>query len=444
MAENGEEGRLEFIFHFENMAGFEHLFHLTSMVNWNSERIADLPTIICETMMRPITSGNWQVLNTGIDIDFANQLVYFQGTRDSPLETHLYRVNYAKGSAHNESCLRLTKAKFTHFEISVFIKENLFLVKSSNLTTPTSIEAYRIPKPETAIFWTEEGVCPRPLAYLADDVDAPQQPKPEKLAKRESRGPEIFSFKNSDGDEIFGQIYKPENFDSNKKYPTIVYVYGGPRVQNIKNQFSASRSERHRMYSKFGYVVLTFDNRGSDNRGLKFEGVIKNHMGFFEVQDQVEGVKFVSQTMGIIDENRVAIEGWSYGGFMSLMAIAQYPEVFKIAISGAPVVDWRLYDSAYTERYLGLPEENPQAYNDSSVVQQVQNLPDEPNRLLLFHGMIDENVITTNMMVLIEKLTRACKPYDLKLFVQERHSMRSSRTVEYYEMTVLTYLQQFL
>ena len=113
---------------------------------------------------------------------------------------------------------------------------------------------YRIPKPETAIFWTEEGVCPRPLAYLADDPEAPQQPKPEKLAKRESRGPEIFSFKNSDGDEIFGQIYKPENFDSSKKYPTIVYVYGGPRVQNIKNQFSASRSERHRMYSKVSFL----------------------------------------------------------------------------------------------------------------------------------------------------------------------------------------------
>ena len=112
---------------------------------------------------------------------------------------------------------------------------------------------FRIPKPETAIFWTEEGVCPRPLAYLADDVDAPQQPKPEKLAKRESRGPEIFSFKNSNGDEIFGQIYKPENFESSKKYPTIVYVYGGPRVQNIKNQFSASRSERHRMYSKVSF-----------------------------------------------------------------------------------------------------------------------------------------------------------------------------------------------
>ncbi|CAG5112767.1 Oidioi.mRNA.OKI2018_I69.chr2.g6945.t1.cds [Oikopleura dioica] len=426
------------------MSGFEHLFYLTALLNWNADRIPDLQfnsTIMCETMIRPITTGNWQVQNTGIDIDFANQLVYFQGMRDSPLETHLYRVNYQKGNAHDESCLRLTKSNFNHFDISVFIDENMFLVKSSNVNTPTSIEIYRIPKPETAIFWTEEGVCPRPLAFLADDVTQTQQPKPEKLAKRESRGPEIFSFKNSSGDEIFGQIYKPENFDSKNKYPTIVYVYGGPRVQNIRNQFSASRSDRHRMYSKFGYVILTFDNRGSDNRGLKFEGVIKDHMGYYEVQDQVEGIAYVAQNMGFIDVNRVAIEGWSYGGFMSLMAIAQYPDVFKIAIS---VVDWRLYDSAYTERYLGLPQDNPKAYSDSSVVQQVPNLPDEPNRLLLFHGMIDENVITTNMMVLIEKLTRACKPYDLKLFVQERHSMRSSKTVEYYEMTVLTYLNQFL
>ena len=198
------------------------------------------------------------------------------------------------------------------------------------------------------------------------------------------------------------------------------------------------------MYTKFGYAIVVFDNRGSNNRGMDFEGEIKGNLGKVEIDDQVAGLNHVARTFGVIDLTRVAVEGWSYGGYMALMCLAKRPQIFKIAIAGAPVTDWKLYDTAYTERYLGLPATNPRGYKESSVLNYIDQFPSEPNRLLIFHGMIDENVLFYNTTQLIEKLTQKGKPYDFKIFPQERHSLRSNSSINFYEITVLNYLAHHL
>ena len=141
---------------------------------------------------------------------------------------------------------------------------------------------------------------------------------------------ELFSFKNSSNDLIYGFFYKPEGYKPGIKYPTIVYVYGGPSVQVVRNTYELQRSKRHKMYARLGYAVIAIDNRGSAGRGLDFQGQIKGQLGQVEIEDQVQGIEYVDANYGFIDRARVAIEGWSYGGFMSLMALAKRKDVFKV------------------------------------------------------------------------------------------------------------------
>ncbi|KAK9692879.1 Prolyl oligopeptidase family [Popillia japonica] len=146
------------------------------------------------------------------------------------------------------------------------------------------------------------------------------------------------------------------------------------------------------MLAARGYCVVAIDSRGSQHRGLNWESHLKGRMGTVELQDQVEVLRWLANSLKCIDLTRVAIHGWSYGGYLSLMGLAHHPDVFKIAIAGAPVTNWSLYDTGYTERYMGLPENNPQGYQEGSVLNYVNKFPEEENRLLIIHGLIDENV----------------------------------------------------
>ena len=174
---------------------------------------------------------------------------------------------------------------------------------------------------------------------------------------------------------------------------------------------------RAQAFSRLGYLVFMLDNRGSARRGLAFEGALKHHMGPPEVDDQVDGVRWLV-AQGLADPERVGIIGWSYGGYMAAMCLLRAPETFQVAVAGAPVTDWDGYDTHYTERYMGTPQSNPEGYRDSSVLAYVENLQ---GHLLLVHGLIDENVHFRHTARLINALIRARKKYDLLLFPDERH-----------------------
>jgi dipeptidyl-peptidase-4 len=189
-----------------------------------------------------------------------------------------------------------------------------------------------------------------------------------------------------------------------------------------------------------GYLVFKLDNRGSARRGLAFEGALRHDMGNVEVQDQVAGVEWLV-AQGIGDPERVAIYGWSYGGYMAAMALARAPETFKVAIAGAPVTQWDGYDTHYTERYMGLPQENPEGYQRSSVMAHVDQMR---GKLLLVHGLIDENVHFRHTARLINALIAAGKDYRLELYPDERHTPRRLADRVYMERRIFAFLQDNL
>lgn len=292
--------------------------------------------------------------------------------------------------------------------------------------------------------------------------------------------PEIFSFYNSDGIEIFGMIYKPPNFQSDKKYPVLLRIYGGPNVQVITNDYKYPKSIRVFLALSFGYIVVMIDSRGSYDRGLEFEGHIKNRLGSVELNDQLEGLIYLVSHEGrlatgsrdqpipgrikgsdapdwnvrdawkkiledceqgklnsFIDPFNISITGWSYGGYLSLMALVKFPDVFRVAIAGAPVTCWELYDTAYTERYLGLVEENPGGYRQGSILEVINKFPDHENRVLIVHGSIDENVHFRNTEMVVSALVRASKPHRVQVYPGERHGLRAANVVEHFETLMM-------
>ncbi|KAG0253667.1 dipeptidylpeptidase [Actinomortierella ambigua] len=257
---------------------------------------------------------------------------------------------------------------------------------------------------------------------------------------------EFFTYESSDGVMLHGCLYRPASYEAGCKYPTLVSIYGGPKSQMVTNEYKLPKFLRVFLAARMGYAVVMFDGRGSNERGIEFEGRLRHRMGQVEIQDQVEGLRFLArpENGGVVDMDRVAITGWSYGGYLSLMALVQYPEVFKLAIAGAPVTQWELYNSAYTERYMGLLSENKEGYTKSNVLSWIDKFPDSENRLLIAHGLIDENVHFKNTETLSAELIRVNKPHHIQLYPTERHGLRDARVNEHFETLMFYWLRNYL
>lgn len=243
---------------------------------------------------------------------------------------------------------------------------------------------------------------------------------------------------------LHAMVFRPHGWQPGRRYPAVLNVYGGPEVQLVSNTFKGMRQLRLHMLAARGYCVIAIDSRGSQHRGLQFEAHLRRRMGTVELADQVEVLRWLADTLGYIDLDRVAIHGWSYGGYLSLMGLVQRPDVFKLAIAGAPVTNWALYDTGYTERYMDLPENNTQGYTDGSVLNYINKFPEDENRLLIIHGLIDENVHFYHTSQLISALIKAGKPYQLQIYPNERHSLRHLDASKHYETTLLAFLQNHL
>jgi dipeptidyl-peptidase-4 len=226
----------------------------------------------------------------------------------------------------------------------------------------------------------------------------------------------------ADGQLMHYKLLKPRTLEPGKRYPVLVDVYGGPGVQSVRNSWG---SLFHQYLVQQGYVVFMLDNRGSGFRGVRFETALGGRLGDIEVKDQVMGVEFL-RSLPFVDGKRIGIFGWSYGGYMTLMCLTQAPQAFAAGIAGAPVTDWALYDTHYTERYLSTPARNTEGYRLSNVLEYTERL-DRP--LLLVHGMADDNVLFANSTALMKKLQDQQKQFELMTYPGGKHGLvRQSAT----------------
>ncbi len=380
---------------------------------WASERTGFRHLYLYDSgglLVRTLTTGDWQV-DAIVDIDEPRGLLYYLANPDDPTGQRLFVVPLAGGEPR---CL--TPEPGTHGVVVDHAKRRFVDIFTST-TTP----------PRLSLRSLEDGSVLK---------DIPYEPDP-RVAALELPPPALTSFKNRHGDTLHVALYKPEGPGP---FPTLVSVYGGPHAQRVVDSWGTTVDMRAQALRSRGYLVAKIDNRGSARRGLAFEAVIRHDLGHLELEDQQDGVAWLA-AQGLTDPARVGIYGWSYGGYLAAMAVVRAPETFKLAIAGAPVTHWDGYDTHYTERYMGTPKDNPEGYAVSSVMHHVDKLQ---GKLLLVHGMIDENVHFRHTARLINALITARKPYELLLFPDERHMPRRLEDRVHMEQQILDFIARNL
>jgi dienelactone hydrolase len=319
-----------------------------------------------------------------------------------------------------------------------------FVDTSSDLDRPTTVKIYELP--------TEDHMSLKLVMTLFDaSMDdgsiaairaSFQNYKSPSDISNHLPPPDLLSFPTSDGTEtLHAAVYKPDrNVHGPGPYPLVCAVYGGPHVQRVNRSWSQTADLRAQRLRGLGFCVLKCDNRGSSRRGLAFESCISRRLGRLEVLDQVAAVRQLV-VRGLADPTRVGIYGWSYGGYLAAMCLCRAPDVFHVAVAGAPVTSWDGYDTHYTERYMGLPSDNASGYREAAVFDHVPNMR---GKLMIVHGLIDENVHFRHTTRLINKLIAAGKEYDLLIFPEERHSPRRLRDRIYMEQRITDYFLRHL
>ena len=363
-----------------------------------------------------LTKGNWAVDELEY-IDETAGWVYFTGRKDTPIEKHLYRVPLAGGKVE-----RVSREAGMHDPVFAD-NQSVYLDYFNSLSQPPQISLHGDKGQHLA--WVEQNQV-KAGHPLYDYAGLWQQPEFKEL-------------KAEDGQILQSRLFKPVPFDANKKYPVVVRVYGGPHAQLVTNSWSEQDYFTQYLVQQ-GYVVFQLDNRGSAHRGTQFEQVIYRHLGEAEVNDQKVGVDYL-RSLPFVDSNNVAIYGHSYGGYMALMSLFKAPDYFKAAISGAPVTDWRLYDTHYTERYLAHPANNEQGYEASSVFPYVKNYQ---SGLLMYHGMADDNVLFENSTRVYKALQDEGKLFQMIDYPGSKHSMRGEKVRNHLYRSLADFLDRQL
>jgi len=403
--------------------GFMHLY----LYHFNYEKGTS-------TLVRPLYKrGKWVAISL-LQLDIDRGFLYFSGTRESSLERHVYRCPiWAEGGSEMEP---LKVQAEPGMNSMVFDASCSFVVGTHHSLTS---------EPRSALFKLKasgEDISLERVMVLHAGKESPllcnELPRIMSLLCC----PEPIFLKSSDKEaDLFGVLYRPSSGKHGEgPYPLIVAVYGGPHVQRVTNGWDVTSDMRAQRLAESGYAVLKVDNRGSAHRGLQFEGAIKYDMGNLEVDDQVAGVRHLVG-MGVADPKRVGIYGWSYGGYMSAMCLFKRSDIFSVAVSGAPVTHWDGYDTHYTERYMGTTESNPKGYETSAVMAHVDSFN---GKLMIVHGLIDENVHFRHTARLINALISSRKTYDLLLFPDERHSPRRLQDRIYMEKRIKEYFDEHL
>jgi dipeptidyl-peptidase-4 len=381
-----------------------HFFADGSHFTWTSERSGFRHIYLYAKngeMVRQLTSGNWPVSESsrrggGIKaVDEEGGYIYFTGWSVTATEQHLFRAPLSGEGV----VTRLTEAGGWH-SAEVAPDGSFFIDNGSSPDRP----------PYSAIRDRDGNL----LIYITENALDETHPYFPYLPNHRPR--EFGVIETSEGVELQYELTLPTDFDAAKQYPAVVYLYGGPGGASVKKYWSVGLNQ---VLAQNGFVVFTVDNRGTGNRGTAFDDVIYKNMGDFEVRDQVTGAKWLADKP-YVDASRVGVYGWSYGGYMTLLCMFKAPEVFKAGIAGAPVVNWRLYDTHYTERYMADPADGD-FYERSSPITYVDGLE---GNLLLIHGMADDNVFFDNSVQLMAALQQAEKQFELMTYPGKRHGIR--------------------
>ncbi|MBW3549979.1 MAG: prolyl oligopeptidase family serine peptidase, partial [Proteobacteria bacterium] len=347
-----------------------------------------------------LTSGDWPVDGL-LAVDETAGWVYFAAGRNTPLDSQVYRVPLAGGAIE-----RLSQQPGVH-SATFAANASVYVDNWSNPTTPPQLTLHRNDGARIAELVENE---------LADQ-DHPYAPY------REAHRPiEFGTLTAADGQtELHYSVIKPSGFDPSSQYPVVVYVYGGPAGQTVRRNWAPDFNQ---YLAQHGYVVFSIDNRGTPRRGREFGGALYGRQGTVEVADQRIGVEWL-QAQPWVDGEHIGVYGWSNGGYMTLMLLGQAPDAYTCGVAGAPVTDWALYDTHYTERYMNLPEANVDGYRGARVLEHIDGLvgTDAPE-LLLIHGMADDNVLFSNSTALMSALQQRGQRFELMTYPGAKHGLR--------------------
>jgi len=357
---------------------------------WNHVYLCTLK----DGIVAQITKGDWEVTNlSGFDAKEEN--MFFEATKESPIERHFYRINLRSGKTD-----KLTEAAGTHSCILSPDRQNV-VDRWSSTNVPGQLDLISLKETGKQTIFQAENTLKN--FDLGENT--------------------TFTIKAADGmTDLYCRMIKPNNFDPAKKYPAIVYVYGGPHAQLVNKTWqNDARWWQYYMASK-GYIAFTVDSRGSANRGKAFESAIHRQLGVVETADQMKGIDYL-KSLPYVDTNRIGVHGWSYGGFMTLNLKLKYPELFKVAVAGGPVVDWSMYEVMYGERYMDTPEENPGGYQNANMLNYADKLD---GKLMIIHGVQDPTVVMQQSMQFLKKCIDLNKQLDFFVYPTHEHNVRGN------------------
>ncbi len=373
------------------MDGYRHIYHITNTGKVKTQ----------------LTKGTYEVTEL-YGVDEKSGLVFYQAAEESPMERSIYSIKL-DGSGKKKLTNR------TGWNTAEFSEGFTYFINNYSAEGVPTIETLH----------EQNGKIIRTLTDNA--------PLKERMLEYDISEKTFFNFKNESGMQLNGWMIKPQDFDPTKKYPVLMFVYGGPGSQTVKNQFGGANDFWYQTLASKGYIVVSVDNRGTGARGRDFRTSTYQQLGKYEIEDQISAAKYLGD-QSYVDANRIGIWGWSYGGYMSSLGITKGSDVFKMAMAVAPVTNWRFYDSIYTERYMRTPQENGDGYDDNSPINHVEKLR---GNYLLVHGSADDNVHFQNTTRMISALVAADKQFDLFIYPDKNHGIYGGNT-RYHLYTKMT------
>jgi dipeptidyl-peptidase-4 len=372
----------------------KHFIWTSEQDGWNHIYLYDMDG----KMVRQLTKGNFDVTEF-YGYDEKNKTVFYQAAKESPMERQIYSVDI-KG-LKTEKITPLAGTNNAQFS-STF---DYYVVTHSTANSPATYTVYNRKGKKTRVIEDNRGLRELQKTYGTTAV-------------------EFFQFSTSDNVDLNGYMIKPPLFDATKKYPVFMYVYGGPGSQTVNNAFGGYNYWWFQMLAQKGYIVVSVDNRGTGARGEEFRKMTYLQLGKYETIDQIEAAKYLGN-LPYVDAKRIGIFGWSYGGYMSSLALFKGADIFKSAIAVAPVTNWKWYDTIYTERYMRTIKENEEGYEDNSPVNFADRLQ---GNYLLVHGIADDNVHVQNSFEMVDALVRAGKQFESYFYPNRNHGIFGGNT----------------
>lgn len=339
-----------------------------------------------------ITKGNFEVTTVyGFTAD-GNDII-IQANKETPVDFDIYRVNIATGAM-----IRISKDGGSHS--AIVSADGAYIIDNFNSTTV----------PNSYVLYDSKGKKINTILNAANP-----------LADYKLGEMKIGTLKANDGQtDLYYRIILPPDFDPAKKYPAIVYVYGGPHAQLVTDEWLGGAAGWDYFMAQKGYIMFTLDNRGSANRGADFENIIHRQVGTIEAQDQMTGIDYL-RSLGYVDMDRIGVHGWSYGGFMTTTLMTDHADVFKVGVAGGPVINWELYEIMYGERYMDMPQENPEGYANANLLNKVEKLT---GRLMIVHGTSDPVVVWQHSLNFVQKCVEKKVLLDYFVYPGHEHNVR--------------------